>query len=323
MSSFVDYINKAHELFGEHDVLSKQIIDNKKLLIKHYLENNSIDNEFVRNILETNKDNLYDNLKEYFQNLYSDLENNKYYENENEYLIISEKILVLTGNSNNDKYENLVFEYNENDFYEIYWNDKIILDNKELFKLYIEKGGYVNNYGFTPLHAACARGYTEIVELLIEKDVYVNITDIYGKTPLHYACKNGHTEIVKLLIEAGVDIAVYGKTPLHYACKNGHTEIVKLLIEAGVIITDRYGKTPLHHACEKGHTEIVKLLIEKGANVNATDRYGKTPLHYACKNGHTEIVKLLNDVNIKIVNVWTLLYIACKQRYTKIVNLFN
>jgi hypothetical protein len=239
MSSFVDYINKAHELFGEHDVLSKQIIDNKKLLIKHYLENNnSIDNEFVRRTLGTNKDNLYDNLKEYFQNLYSDLTINKYYENENELIVISEKLQVLLGNSNNENYENLVFEYNEDEFLKICWNDKFILDNKDLFKLYIEKCDYaIYKFGNTLLHAACARGYTEIVELLIEKDILINTTDDDGKTPLHWACARGYIEIAKLLIENGIYINVkddYGKSPLHYAYEEGYTEIVEFLIENGI-----------------------------------------------------------------------------------------
>jgi ankyrin repeat protein len=273
MSTFIDYIDKAHDLFGKYDMISQQITDNKKLLIKHYLENNSIDNEFVRKTLGTNKDNLYDNLKEYFENLY------------------------LT---NNKTCENLVFKYDENEFLKIRLNYKFILDNKDLFK----QGLPLNFKGVFPrnvLHNACKYKNLEMVKLFLEKGADVNDKDNDGWTPLHYACESGHFEIVKYLISLDVDVNAKddeGWTPLHWA---RNIETAKLLIEKGakVNVKDNDGRSPLHIACEYGYTEIAKLLIEKGANVNVEDDEGCTPLHIAYKEGYIEIAELLIEKGAK------------------------
>ena len=74
--------------------------------------------------------------------------------------------------------------------------------------------------------------------LLSRNDVlsYINVKDNNGATPLQWASSRGYTEVVNLLIEKGADIHVKdnnGLTPLHWASINGRTEVVNLLIEKG------------------------------------------------------------------------------------------
>ena len=69
-------------------------------------------------------------------------------------------------------------------------------------------------------------GKTEIVQLLIEKGIDINKTNIFRKNALHLAIQEGETEVVKLLIEKGIDINQTdrdGRNALDLASERGNT----------------------------------------------------------------------------------------------------
>jgi len=186
--------------------------------------------------------------------------------------------------------------------------------------------------GVTPLYIATAKGYTEIVKLLLTTDgIEVNKAAIDGSTLLLIASNFGHIEIVKLLLASGaeVDKAINDDyPPLHSASANGHTEIVQLLLAAGAEVNkvNKNGTTPLYFASQNGHTEIVKLLLAaNGIEVNKANKDGVVPLHIASNFGYIEIVKLLlaagAEVNKAVNNEITPLYIASQNGHTEIVKL--
>jgi len=139
------------------------------------------------------------------------------------------------------------------------------------------------------------------VKPLLEKyynDIHIDyIPNDEGQTPLMVASENGYTEIVQLLLEKGADVNAEtndGKTALMYAAAKGRTEIVQLLLEKGADVNTKiYGTPILLWAHENGHTKIIQLLLEKGADVNAKNKYGETALMRAAKEKHIEIVQLL------------------------------
>ena len=182
------------------------------------------------------------------------------------------------------------------------------------------------------LQLACINGQIDLVELLIDKNVDINVSDVYGDTPLILAYKSKKFNILKLLIERGADSDVSnesGNTVMHLACFDGNTYIVKLLLETNTNfnVYQSSGLTPLTLACQQGHLGIVELLITKGthfdveiktalmearenehypvvkhllcnnADPNIVSNDGKTALHYSCSNGHYNIVALLLDHN--------------------------
>ena len=68
----------------------------------------------------------------------------------------------------------------------------------------------------TPLHAAAAGAYTEIVWLLVASGARVDARQRHGWTPLHSAAANGDAESVQALLAGGAspDIANDdGETP--------------------------------------------------------------------------------------------------------------
>ena len=88
--------------------------------------------------------------------------------------------------------------------------------------------------GTTLLHCAAARGWTDIVELLITKYNWdINCGDVYNYTPVHYASEWGRFYVIKCLYNNGkCDLFIkniWGNTPLDEARRNGHHEIVEFL----------------------------------------------------------------------------------------------
>ena len=160
--------------------------------------------------------------------------------------------------------------------------------------------------GYTPLHAACINGKTDVVNSLLKYNSSVNLCNINGYTPLHFACTNGHTDVVQILLDNNCDIHSYknkfDQHVIHIACEEGYKDNVEILIKHNVDINLCGGlpeHTPIQYACLKGHTDIVKLLLDN--NCDVLDNNGLSPaLHSGCKGGSVDIVDLLlrNKYNI-------------------------
>ena len=154
----------------------------------------------------------------------------------------------------------------------------------DIVKVLLDAGPDVNARGDrTVLGSACEGGNLEIVRLLLDLEVHVNTMSGSGENALHIAFDRGCKEIVKLLMEHGADCNIKscdGRTAFHFACQNDDPDILQLLLDRAqnFEVPDDYGRTPLHLACSKGSTEIVRMLLNSGAHVNAWTRNGKTVL---------------------------------------------
>ncbi|HML74438.1 MAG TPA: ankyrin repeat domain-containing protein [Anaerohalosphaeraceae bacterium] len=144
----------------------------------------------------------------------------------------------------------------------------------------------VNKIGFTPLWVASSRGYTEMVELLLDAGANPNVVMCFsscdgrvlsGLTALGPALD--HHEIVNLLIAAGANVNAadsWGITPLSKAFRAGLIKTVKLLEEAGAKVHPEIQRndktyTSLSLEQQKSYLKIVQLLHDYGAR-NSEDR---------------------------------------------------
>ncbi|WP_410542250.1 ankyrin repeat domain-containing protein [Wolbachia endosymbiont of Tetranychus urticae] len=135
-----------------------------------------------------------------------------------------------------------------------------------------EEGKFDVNYVFslsfciecTLLTIAAENGYTNIVNVLLEKRADVNRKNWCDMTPLHLAAENGHVDVVKVLLEKGADV--------------NRKNLVDI--------------TPLHLAAENGHEKTVEFLLAKGANVNEKGYHDMTPLHFAAFIVHKKTVEV-------------------------------
>ncbi|XP_034983119.1 ankyrin repeat domain-containing protein 7 isoform X4 [Zootoca vivipara] len=150
----------------------------------------------------------------------------------------------------------------------------------------------------TPLHLACASGYTDIVAFLVGNKCQLNFRDNEGKTPLMKAVQCQQEFCAIYLLENGADpniVDVHSNTALHYAAANSGLSITKRLLEynADIEAQNEDGYTPLFVAVTEDNREIVEFLLKKGASVNATDNSGRTPLLTAASEKNRDLTNIL------------------------------
>lgn len=191
-----------------------------------------------------------------------------------------------------------------------------------------------DNDGVTPLHLACMRGNRAAVELLMGKQIIVDIQDKKLDTPLHSACLYGEIAIVELLLSKGADCLVANHEralPLHVACDQGFVDIVKLIMRLRfefraqmIEATDNDYNTPLHLACNSGNVEVVKVLLLNGADPSACKLHDVTSLHIAAKKGFINIADVLlqdqnSDVNVPNSSFLSPLHFAAQFNQVKMI----
>ncbi|KAK0118289.1 hypothetical protein ONS95_012585 [Cadophora gregata] len=164
--------------------------------------------------------------------------------------------------------------------------------------------------GEAPLHIACHRGYTEVVELLLDYGASIDVLDKADNQPLHCASSDGRLDIVKILVDHGASLTARNtdmQIPLHLAAENGWLDVVKILLKAstntvttigtdGKVVSDtgkhdgmsphlelrdKEGNTALLAALFGDYTDVARFLVQEGADVNAIDICGCGPPFWA------------------------------------------
>ena len=194
---------------------------------------------------------------------------------------------------------------------------KNILDHSVIDINYEDTSSHEFN-GYPLLHIASAKGYVEIVRMMLEKpEIDVNLQDKDGWTAIMRASRWGYTEIVKLLLERPeIEINLQtssGSTALMMASYSGHIEIVQLLLERpenDINLQTKRGETALIWASYYGYTEVVKLLLERPEiDVNLQDKDGSTALTCILKSDKTMREKigvielLLSDNRVDVEDI--------------------
>ena len=213
--------------------------------------------------------------------------------------------------------------------------------------------------GDSPLHVAVRQGQIEDVrEILIQQQADVNILNSKQETPLHLACSKRDSPIVQLLVAFGADpyiedsndydahdrssfnvsqlmdkllfghglrlwiggpVQADKESPLHTAVRLGRLDDIQRIIEeknVDIDDTNANHETPLHLACALGNKYIVHILISNGANIYMKDFFNNAPIHRAVSQGQIDTVDYLITVcacnpNIKGYQGRTLLHFAC------------
>eukprot|EP00656_Telonema_subtile_P009695 TRINITY_DN14578_c0_g1_i1.p1 TRINITY_DN14578_c0_g1~~TRINITY_DN14578_c0_g1_i1.p1 ORF type:complete len:307 (+),score=80.30 TRINITY_DN14578_c0_g1_i1:239-1159(+) len=121
------------------------------------------------------------------------------------------------------------------------------------------------------LWVAALRGHIPVVRELLLAGVHMeSCVDPDGWGLLHAACIRGSSSVVGLLLEAGLDVHALNKHkqhPIHLASRSGCCVLVQLLLEANANpnAKDESGMTPLQYCAGQGSEQTKSLLSEFGA----------------------------------------------------------
>ncbi|XP_040597980.1 DNA-binding protein RFXANK isoform X7 [Mesocricetus auratus] len=138
-------------------------------------------------------------------------------------------------------------------------------------KDHLQKGDNLINKqderGFTPLIWASAFGEIETVRFLLDWGADPHILAKERESALSLASMGGYTDIVRLLLERDVDINTYdwvrtGGTPLLYAVRGNHVKCVEALLARGADLTTEAdsGYTPMDLAVALGHRKVQQVM---------------------------------------------------------------
>ncbi|XP_071171909.1 ankyrin repeat domain-containing protein 6-like [Mytilus edulis] len=175
-----------------------------------------------------------------------------------------------------------------------------ISGNTEIIRELFKAGCNLNRptvFGDRPIHEAVVYGRLEAVEVLLKAGVDINSKNsITKQTALQLAVLSEQKEVVDLLIQKNVaiDIPTFeGETALHYAVQVNDFRIVKSLIAAGASIhkKNQIGETPYLLAVQEGKIDHVKTLILAGCKMYSSSYL--SPLSLACTNYNPTMVKYL------------------------------
>jgi ankyrin repeat protein len=133
-----------------------------------------------------------------------------------------------------------------------------------------------------PLLLAAGNGHLPVLRLL--RDVGVNLLDSDGEgwNALHYACAAGYADAAEWLIDAGIGVdrtTHDSETPLVIAAARGSLRCVRLLVERGsqhARVTNRR-HVPIVAAAAAGHVDVVRYLEAIGASRHSRTSAGETP----------------------------------------------
>ncbi|GBG60914.1 hypothetical protein CBR_g16035 [Chara braunii] len=158
-----------------------------------------------------------------------------------------------------------------------------------------------NVEGQTVLHTAAMRGFTEIVELILEHpEADVEAQDKDGDTPIFFAVASGMVECLQALAKKGADVNArlkdgLGPTVAVVCAFHGHPDCMRELLLEGADpnTVDDEGATVLHRAVAKGHTECAVVVLENGGcrSMAIPNAKGMTPLHLCASTGEVAVVR--------------------------------
>ncbi|KAI9852682.1 MAG: Ankyrin repeat domain-containing protein 44 [Vezdaea acicularis] len=208
------------------------------------------------------------------------------------------------------------------------------LENEEtalkLTQLLLDHGADINARSLdqaTLLHIAASAGHVSIAEILLGRDLLIDIEGEFGCTPIYVAALCGNKAFVEYCIEQGADVTKgdnMGNTALHVALTSDVAEII--LQRPGMdinMLSSESRETPLNRAVYLAHKEAVRFFLDKGADLNTSDKWGEVPLHSA---NDVDIARILLEagaaVDVKAENSKTPLIRAVDRGNEEIVRLF-
>lgn len=132
-----------------------------------------------------------------------------------------------------------------------------------------------------------------MASVLLAKGAPYDLPDKSTNHPLHYACAYGYPEMIELLMEAGCDPNLkndWGLNATTVALLKNYFDCVKKMLNydaTDVNCVDNDGRSLISNTVksitEENLENFTYLLDEKNADTNAQDQHGLSTLHHVCR----------------------------------------
>ncbi|KAL1456130.1 hypothetical protein WDU94_000880 [Cyamophila willieti] len=131
--------------------------------------------------------------------------------------------------------------------------------------------------GLTPLFLAVSKGSLKSVTLLFSSGSNVNVSDKNGKMPIHVAAEKGYSEIIECLLNHGsivdpkiISNSQMGLTPLFLAVQKGCITSVSELLKAGANPNSQSieGLSALSQAVINDDFQVIQELLNYNLEIN-------------------------------------------------------
>ncbi|XP_010524934.1 PREDICTED: protein ACCELERATED CELL DEATH 6-like isoform X4 [Tarenaya hassleriana] len=159
-----------------------------------------------------------------------------------------------------------------------------------------------NKRGETALHVALKNGHIDVAKFLVEEDSHLlDMTDNDNVTPLFLAMERGFSSLVDHILETSPSASAVGPkgmNALHAAVSSdidpGFTRKMVERRPEMIKEADAIGWTPLHYSAWLGKIEITRIFLQHDTTAAyAPDKDGQCPLHLAASAGHVDVFKEL------------------------------
>ncbi|XP_056430016.1 protein phosphatase 1 regulatory subunit 12A isoform X2 [Hyla sarda] len=120
--------------------------------------------------------------------------------------------------------------------------------------------------GGTALHVAAAKGYTEVLKLLIQSGYDINVKDYDNWTPLHAAAHWGKEEACRILVENLCDMDAVnkvGQTAFDVADEDILGYLEELQKKQNLLLSEKQEKSPLIESSTTENNQSLKSLKNK------------------------------------------------------------
>lgn len=165
--------------------------------------------------------------------------------------------------------------------------------------------------GYTALTYAVEKNHIEIADLLLKNYANIDECNAEGNSALMLAAYRGFTEILNLLLQYHANINLRnpknGFSALMFAAQEGHIDAVNLLLQYKSDLnfsSIEWRYTALMLATENGHTEVVNLLLQYKPDLDMRNRYDQSALILAFRHGYTEIALRLIEAGFPISSAY-------------------
>ena len=166
-----------------------------------------------------------------------------------------------------------------------------------------------NRAGITALHAACQRGNTVMINMLLKvKGINIHQKDKHGNTPLHLAFASGNISTIVWLCNKDIYQVGFtqknklGMHPFQIAVVEQNLEVVKMITTNSRVAKvkehllkakENDGNTMFLLAVKSGSEDMVKFLLENGANIEDKNKNKANAFHLAADINSSEIIHMI------------------------------